>query len=568
MIYPRNYSVAWLAPLEIEARAALLMLDHVHEGRFPMKRGDDYVFRAGDICGHNVIIASCPPGEEYGTASAVALASQVKKTFPNLWFGLLVGVAAGIPDHVRTPPRDIRLGDILVALPTRGSAGIIPYDLDKLTGNDGSKVLQSSRVFTNTETVVRSAIGHIKLHAPYELKAFLPHYERIEYKFHSDGTFVDPGQVKDTLYQVDENGVECQVSRQRRPDVMRTRVWYGPIGSGEQLIKNARLRDELRNKYNIIGLGVAVAGMMSQIPVGVILGASNYGDGHEHKEWQPYAAAMAAAYAKSVLAEIGSNDTPQKTGSQDLIRAAEKIQVLNMLHTLPYRDRKNRNQNPIAGTCDWLASQKLFRDWLGSESSRLLWVSAEAGCGKSVLAKHLIDSVLPTESRTVCYFFFKDDVEDQRNMVTAFRCILYQLFEQKPSVLSDAIIRQFGINGANLLNSFDELLQVLTSAAEDPSAGEIICVLDAIDECEDQGKRQLTQKLRRLYDSGGPGRNFNLKFLVTSRPSSIIRDVFWPLEGGFPVIELSNNSRFQLERISRELDVLMQNRELGMSGHD
>ncbi|KAI1839581.1 hypothetical protein JX266_014207 [Neoarthrinium moseri] len=43
--------------------------------------------------------------------TAAALASQVKKFLPNLWFGLLVGVTAGLPDLTRKPPRDIRLGD-------------------------------------------------------------------------------------------------------------------------------------------------------------------------------------------------------------------------------------------------------------------------------------------------------------------------------------------------------------------------------------------------------------------------------------------------------------------------
>jgi hypothetical protein len=47
------------------------------------KRGDDYLFHAGDVCGHNVVLATLPAGQEYDTGSAAALASQVKKFFPN-----------------------------------------------------------------------------------------------------------------------------------------------------------------------------------------------------------------------------------------------------------------------------------------------------------------------------------------------------------------------------------------------------------------------------------------------------------------------------------------------------
>ena len=87
---------------EIEAQAARHMLDSGHRGQFPIGRGDDYVFQAGSICGHNVVIATLPAGQEYGNGYAAALASQVKKFFPNLCFGLLVGIAAGLPALSRT----------------------------------------------------------------------------------------------------------------------------------------------------------------------------------------------------------------------------------------------------------------------------------------------------------------------------------------------------------------------------------------------------------------------------------------------------------------------------------
>src|SRR5271156_3338700 len=205
---PELYTVVWLAPLEIEAQAALRMLDNKHRGRFPMGRGDDYIFQAGDVCEHNVIIATLPAGQEYGTGSAAALASQVKKFFPNLWFGLLVGIAAGLPSLSRSPPLDIRLGDVLVALPTGDSAGLIAYDLGKETEKDGFQLLHFGHVLANTETVVRSAIGSIKLMAPNDTVAFLPYYESIKHKEHTNGTFTDPGQEHDKLYQVEEDGAE------------------------------------------------------------------------------------------------------------------------------------------------------------------------------------------------------------------------------------------------------------------------------------------------------------------------------------------------------------------------
>ena len=85
----------------IEAKAALLMLDVHHDGRFVVHPGDDYIYKAGEINGHNIVIASFPADHNYGVGSAAALAGPVKKSFPNLWFGLLVGVAAGLPSESR-----------------------------------------------------------------------------------------------------------------------------------------------------------------------------------------------------------------------------------------------------------------------------------------------------------------------------------------------------------------------------------------------------------------------------------------------------------------------------------
>ncbi|KAL5601754.1 hypothetical protein FOBRF1_009287 [Fusarium oxysporum] len=274
------YTIAWIAPLEIEAQAACHMLDNRHDGKFPISRGDDYVVLAGDINGHNIVIATLPPGQEYGTGSAAALASQIKKFFTNLWFGLLVGVAAGLPNLRKIPPIDIRLGDVLVGLSEGDSAGLVAYDLGKET-SEGFQLLRFGQVLANTETVVRSAIGNIKIRAP------------------------DPGQEKDIFYDISDDGVDSPVQRMQRPTDRRTRVWYGSIGSGEKLTKNTLKRNEIRDRYGVIGLEMEAAGTMNRIPVGVIRGVCDYADQHKNKEWQPYAAAMAAAYAKAVIYELG-----------------------------------------------------------------------------------------------------------------------------------------------------------------------------------------------------------------------------------------------------------------------
>lgn len=157
----------------------------------------------------------------------------------------------------------------------------------------------------------------------------------------------------------------------------------------------------------------------------------------------------------------------------------------------------------------------------------MLWVSADPGSGKSVLAKYLVDCVLSTESRTTCYFFFKDDFKGQRSAATALYCILFQLFNKKRSLLSKKIVKRFEIVGEGFTSSFSKLWNAFLIAAMDESAGEIVCVLDALDEYAESERSQLIGKLHRLYIKEP---DFNLKFLVTSRSIYEIRDSFRPLE--------------------------------------
>lgn len=193
----------------------------------------------------------------------------------------------------------------------------------------------------------------------------------------------------------------------------------------------------------------------------------------------------------------------------------------------------------------------------------MLWVSANPGCGKSVLAKHLADSELKTtKSRTTCYFFFKDDFEDQRSATSALSCILHQIFTQRETLFSDKIVKRFEAYKAHLTSSFDELWEVLVMASQDKNAGELVCILDAFDECQDQERDKLAQALRKFYDTENDTKNnVNLKFLVTSRPNDKIGRSFQPLNIlGLPVIHLKGESDTEISNIAREIDVYIEDR--------
>jgi len=238
----------------------------------------------------------------------------------------------------------------------------------------------------------------------------------------------------------------------------------------------------------------------------------------------------------------------------------EKIEKCHrMLYTCLYREGKDRNSKRVPGTCEWFTNHSLFQHWNKRETSSLLWVSADPGCGKSVLAKHLVDEVLPsTSNRTTCYFFFKDDAADQRSATNAICALLRQLFLAKPDLLRDSILKKLETDGDKFIQSFYDLWNTLISVAADQNAGEIACILDALDECQDSDRSQLIQAMSNIYVTNS--NKFRLKFILTSRPYDHIRRGFWELENRLSTIHLSGEDEVEVEKISREIDLVIKSR--------
>ncbi|KAK6835207.1 hypothetical protein RU639_002115 [Aspergillus parasiticus] len=267
---------------------------------------------------------------------------------------------------------------------------------------------------------------------------------------------------------------------------------------------------------------------------------------------------------ENLLKTSGERDIWTITSARD--ERAKKL--FNLLYTCPYKDRKDRNSKRVPGTCEWFTSQFLkknypkFKDWqrnTNDESPGLLWVSADPGCGKSVLTRYLVDELLlNTVERTVCYFFFKDDFADQRSGTSALSVILRQLFIAQPQLLGDTILDKLDTDGEKLVQSFSELWNILISVSTNSRAGEIICILDALDECQDGDRNQLISAVTHFYL--GPHKNSNLKILMTSRPYDHIRRGFWKLEKELPTIHLSGDSEEEVKYISREIDLVIAKR--------
>jgi hypothetical protein len=164
-----------------------------------------------------------------------------------------------------------------------------------------------------------------------------------------------------------------------------------------------------------------------------------------------------------------------------------------------YVDTKNRNRRRVEGTCKWFTNHELFKRWAVGRSDPgrgLLYVTADPGCGKSVLSRYLIDEVLPAEGRTVCYFFFKDDFEEQKSCLRAACTVLYQLFDARPHLLSDAILERFEKQEERFFESFTNLWNAFVGAS---THEDTVCIFDALDECQEEDRKQVINAVMSLH---------------------------------------------------------------------
>ena len=305
------------------------------------------------------------------------------------------------------------------------------------------------------------------------------------------------------------------------------------------------------------------AGLMNGFPCLVIRGVCDYADSHKNDRWQRYAAATAASFAKELLTYVSVGEVSRTREALDVLSKEQKNQLirewqvnkfLQALYTCPYAERKDRNCERVEGTCEWFTNHSLFRSWNNKSSSSVLWVSADPGCGKSTLAKYLPGP----KTRTICYFFFKDDFDDQRSSTTAICSLLRQLFVTKPRLLRERVLKKFEQDGDQLTKSLGELWDMLMLVASDSEAGEIVCVLDALDECKDSDRHQLINKICDFRF--GKATTSNLKLLVTSRLYHDIRCGFRELENHLPFIHLSGEDEGEVEKIAEEIDLVIQHR--------
>ncbi|KAJ5107100.1 Tetratricopeptide-like helical [Penicillium angulare] len=338
-----DYTVAWICALPLEMTAAKTMLDTLHN-QLSQPKSDHNAYTFGRIGGHNIVVA-CLPSGVYGTTSAAIVLAQMLPTFPSLRFGLMVGIGGGVPSK----DADIRLGDVVISIPTPASGGVVQYDYGK-TLRDGR--FERTGSLNKPPQYLLTAISQMRSNIPSanELietvsSEILQKHEKLQ------GRFSRP--EKDWLFEAtyDHDGKNadcsnCELDRlvtRRMREAKEPVIHYGLIASGNQVMKSAKARDALAREMNILCFEMEAAGLMDQLPCLVVRGVCDYCDSHKHKEWQGYAALTAAAYAKALLGVVPLHDHSPSSKAKEtrhwMVPFLRNLRFVGRQHEIDYLER-------------------------------------------------------------------------------------------------------------------------------------------------------------------------------------------------------------------------------------
>ncbi|MFC6085035.1 phosphorylase family protein [Sphaerisporangium aureirubrum] len=229
-----------------------------------------------------------------GNAPAADACAHMVRSFPSIRAIVMCGIALGVPSP-GDPERDVRLGDIVVA-----TEGIIHYSHKRVT--DQGTTLRGDPLPASPWLL--RAVGEIRT---AQLLGEHPWRSYLE---------TPPSE---TFHRPTGHPAE-------------TRVHYGRIGSGDELLRSATRRDEITAASHLLAIEMEGAGASLSAALGgreclVIRGISDHGDATKSDQWHPYASLAAAAYLRTLLDSFPPTRSAPPP-PMDLVHLMERIPSL------------------------------------------------------------------------------------------------------------------------------------------------------------------------------------------------------------------------------------------------
>ncbi|KAJ5805618.1 ankyrin [Penicillium pulvis] len=548
---PKEYTIGWICAISTEYTAAQAFLDEKHPAPEPLSPADNNDYTVGKIGKHKVVIAVLPYGE-YGTSSAANVARDMLHSFPNVRIGLMVGIGGGAPSS----QHDVRLGDIVVSAPSEGNGGVFQYDFGKTIQN---QAFQPTGVLNQPPTALRTVISGLR--SEYEIEGHKLEEAIIgvlERKPRLRKKYKRPDPCSDKLYRSEflhplGNDASCAVicgddpahlvlRPERMDDEDSLAIHYGLIASANQLMKDALIRDKLAAEESVLCFEMEAAGLMNHFSCLVIRGICDYSDSHKNKEWQGYAAMVAAAYARDLLyrlaptrvenekriselfldinetmsrAEAGLATISSKLNKRDDIEALEWLTKNNQG---PYQSDFLKRRQP--GTGQWLLQSPEYQRWRTTEK-QTLFCSGIPGAGKTILTAIVIEDLTAQCSSDpsigLAYVYCNFRLQDEQKAEDLLASILKQLTCSVPESVTKLYEQH---RDRRTRPSMNELSKALQTVAKRYTT--VFVVIDALDECQtvDDCRNVL---LSQLFDLQ---KKCAVKLFATARPIPDITEMF------------------------------------------
>ncbi|KAK3628665.1 hypothetical protein LTR56_018480 [Elasticomyces elasticus] len=174
----------------------------------------------------------------------------------------------------------------------------------------------------------------------------------------------------------------------------------------------------------------------------------------------------------------------------------------------------------VAGTCEWIRKNATYRSWR-SDETRLLWISGGPGKGKTILSIFLTEE-LESEGKDTVYYFCSSNDQKRNHAAAVLRGLTWHLIVKHP-VLADQLFELQGDASSDrvqtVLGSRETLWKMFIRVLHDPRTRPTCCVLDGLDECDDDSQTWLVDKLTALLNRKlGRSDSAVFKLVILSRP--------------------------------------------------
>jgi hypothetical protein len=186
--------------------------------------------------------------------------------------------------------------------------------------------------------------------------------------------------------------------------------------------------------------------------------------------------------------------------------------------TLAIKNRLKEKDKLLYKSIEWILHDPKYTTWQDGDGLNLLWIKGGAGKGKTMMSIGLIERLShpQNESTVVTYFFCRNADVELNTIAAIIKGLILRLVIQRPE-LKECLRRRWDAEKARFnedLASWRAIWTVFLEMLEQCKCRRVYVVVDALDECQDEG----LAKFLKLMVRTGFSHSSKVKWLLTSRP--------------------------------------------------